>query len=44
MGKNKQLKALKGQHPQVRRLAIEKKLDAETFPTEHSRRWTFALK
>ena len=36
--------ALEGQHPQVGKFAIKKKLDIEMCTTEHIRRWIYFLK
>ena len=44
MAKNEQMKALEGQHPQVRKHAIEIQLGVETCTTEHIIRWMCVLK
>ena len=42
--KNEQIKALEGEHPQVRKHSTEKQLEVETCTTDHIRQWTHVLK
>ena len=42
--KNEHCKAIEGNHPQVRKYAIENEINAENCTTEHIRRWVYVLR